>query len=132
MIDGTERPGQRPTDSIEQEDQYSGKKKHTLKNNLIIDIEERLVRYLSETYSGRIHNKRICDLEEPVFPLDINLFQDAGFQGYEPPGLTISQPKKKPKGQELTEAERVENKMISSIRILVQDNALRADSKREY
>lgn len=27
MIDGTERPVQRPTDSIEQKDQYSGKKK---------------------------------------------------------------------------------------------------------
>ena len=27
MIDGTERPIQRPTDPIEQKDQYSGKKK---------------------------------------------------------------------------------------------------------
>ena len=73
------------------------KKKHTLKNNLIIDIEERLVRYLSETYPGRSHDKRICDIEEPVFPPEINLFQDTGFQGYQPPGVTIYQPKKKPK-----------------------------------
>ncbi len=96
------------------------KKKHTLKNNLIIDIEERLVRYLSETYPGRIHDKRICDIEEPVFPPEINLFQDTGFQGYQPPGVTIYQPKKKPKGQELTAAEKAENKIISSIRILVE------------
>jgi hypothetical protein len=27
MIDGTERPVQRPTDDLEQQDQYSGKKK---------------------------------------------------------------------------------------------------------
>src|ERR671917_201009 len=90
------------------------KKKHTLKNNLIIDIEERLVRYLSETYPGRIHDKRICDIEELVFPPEINLFQDTGFQGYQPPGVTIYQPKKKPKGQELTEADKAENKIISA------------------
>lgn len=78
------------------------------------------MRYLSETYPGRIHDKRICDIEEPVFPPEINLFQDSGFQGYQPPGVTISQPKKKPKGQELTEADKAENKMISSIRILVE------------
>jgi DDE superfamily endonuclease len=120
MIDGTERPVQRPTDSIEQKDQYSGKKKHTLKNNLIIDIEERLVRYLSETYPGRMHDKRICDIEELVFPPEINLFQDSGFQGYEPPGVTIYQPLKKPKGQELTVEAKAENQIISSIRTLVE------------
>ena len=32
MIDGTERPVQRPTNALEQQDQYSGKKKDTLKN----------------------------------------------------------------------------------------------------
>jgi hypothetical protein len=47
IIDGTERPVQRPSDVTEQRDQYSGKKKHTLKNNLIVDIEQRLVRYLN-------------------------------------------------------------------------------------
>jgi len=96
------------------------KKRHTVKNNLIADVEERLVRYLSETYPGRMHDKRIGDLEEPGFPPDINLFQDTGFQGYHPPGVTIYQPKKKPKGGELTEAEKAENTLISSIRILVE------------
>jgi hypothetical protein len=32
-----------------------------VKNNLIGDVEEHLVRYLSETYPGRIHDKRICE-----------------------------------------------------------------------
>ena len=35
-----------------------------MKNNLIIDIEERLVRYLSQTFAGRVHDKRICDEED--------------------------------------------------------------------
>jgi hypothetical protein len=55
-----------------------------------------------------------------VFPPDINLFQDTGFQGYQPSGGTIYQPKKKPKGGELTEAEKADNKLISSIRIVVE------------
>ena len=78
------------------------------------------MRYLSETYPGRMHDKRICDLEELVFPPQMNLFQDTGFQGYQPPGVTLYQPKKKPKGQELTAAEKAENQIISSIRVLVE------------
>jgi hypothetical protein len=91
-----------------------------VKNNLIADIDERLVRYLSETYPGRIHDKRIGDLEEPEFPPDIHLFQDTGFQGYHPSGVTIYQPKKKPKGGELTAAEKEENTLISRMRIVVE------------
>ncbi len=121
LIDGTERPIHRPIDPIEQKDQYSGKKKgHRLKNNIIGDVEDRLVRYLSETYPGRVHDKRICDIEELVFPSDIVLFQDTGFQGYQPAGVNIYQPKKKPKGKELTSEEKAENKLISSIRILIE------------
>jgi len=75
-----------------------------------------------------MHDKRICDLEEPVFPRDITLFQDTGFQGYHPPGVTVYQPKKKPKGGELTAAEKAENTLIASIRIVVEH--IIADVKR--
>ena len=78
------------------------------------------MRSLSETYPGRIHDKRICDAEELVFPSDIGLFQDTGFQGDRPAGVHVYQPKKKPTGQELTSAEKAENKIISSIRILIE------------
>ncbi len=91
-----------------------------MKNNLIGDVEDRLVRYLSETYPGRVHDKHICDGEELVFPPDIGLFQDTGFQGYHPAGVHIYQPKKKPKGKELTPEEKAENTIISSIRILIE------------
>ena len=91
-----------------------------MKNTLIGDVEERLVRYLSETYPGRVHDKHMCDAEELVFPADIGLFQDTGFQGDHPAGVHIYQPKKKPKGKELTPEEKAENKIISSIRILME------------
>ena len=85
MIDGTERPIQRPKDAEQQKEYYSGKKKsHTVKNNLIPDVDERLVRYLSDTYAGRIHDKKICDEEDYTFPPGCGLFKDTGFQGFEP------------------------------------------------
>ena len=83
-------------------------------------MEDRLVRYLSETYPGRTHDKRICDEEDLAFPPGIGLFQDTGFQGYHPPGVDIYQPKKKPKGKDLSEEDKAENKIISSIRIAIE------------
>jgi hypothetical protein len=56
------------------------------------------------------------DEEDPVFPSDSGLFQDTGFQGYHPAGVTIYKPKKKSKGKELTPEDKAENKIISSIR----------------
>ncbi len=91
-----------------------------MKNNLIIDIEERLVRYLSQTWAGRIHDKRICDEEDYVFPPGSVLFKDTGFQGFEPDHVCTYQPKKKPRGYELSAEDKAENTMIASIRILVE------------
>ena len=91
-----------------------------MKNNLIIDIAERLVRYLSQTFAGRIHDKRMCDEEDYTFPPGCVLFKDTGFQGFEPKNVRTYQPKKKPRKQELSAEEKAENQKISSIRILVE------------
>ena len=49
----------------------------------MVDLEERLVRSLSRTYAGRVHEKRIGDAEDSPFP-PCGLFQETGFQGFEP------------------------------------------------
>jgi hypothetical protein len=90
-----------------------------VKNNLIIDVEDRLVQSLSDTYAGRVHDKRICEDENYTFP-PCGLFQDTGFPGYKPEHVDTYQPKKKPKGKELTEEDKAENTMISRSRILVE------------
>ena len=77
------------------------------------------MQYLSGTYGGRVHDKRICDEEAYQFP-PCGLFQDTGFQGYKPDHVDTYQPKKKPRGKELTDEEKAENTMIASIRILVE------------
>jgi len=120
IIDGTERRTRRPTEAERQKLCYSEKKMHTVKSNLIVDVEERLVRYLSSTYAGSVHDKRICDQKTYTFPPGCVLFQDTSFQGYEPDDSRTYQPKKKPQGQELTPADKAENTMISRMRIVVE------------
>jgi hypothetical protein len=58
--DGVERPIHRPSDKVDRELYYSGKKKrHTLKNALIVD-EFGAIHFLSDTYEGSmIHVSRV-------------------------------------------------------------------------
>jgi hypothetical protein len=120
-IDGVERRRQRPSDPEEQKTFYSGKKKaHTFKNNLIVSVRSRLVYYLGATHAGKKQEKAICDEEQPPFPEGSTLYQDKGFQGYAPAGVTIRQPKKKPRGGQLTPEEKQQNALISRLRIVVE------------
>jgi Helix-turn-helix of DDE superfamily endonuclease/DDE superfamily endonuclease len=95
VIDGTERRIQRPKDSVQQGQQYSGKKKtHTDKNVVVAEVESREIVYLSPTYVGKTHDKAIADQEQVVYPKEASLHQDTGFQGYAPKVKQVLQPKK--------------------------------------
>jgi hypothetical protein len=120
-IDGTERRRQRPKNKEEQKLFYSGKKKsHTVKNNVIVTVGNRRVEYLSHTWEGKKHDKTICDVEGHEFPEGTILYKDTGFQGYEPSGVHTFQPKKKPRGGELSIEEKEQNSLISKVRIVVE------------
>jgi hypothetical protein len=120
-IDGTERRRQRPKDQEEQKRFYSGKKKaHTVKNNVIVTLGHKRIDYLGATWEGKKHDKSICDDEGHEFPEGSTLYKDTGFQGYEPVGVDTRQPKKKPRGRELTDEEKEQNSLISRMRIIVE------------
>jgi hypothetical protein len=78
------------------------------------------VLYLSGTHEGKKHDKKIADEEGYCFPPGSKLLQDTGFQGYQPEGVTILQPKKKPRNGELTPVEKVINRALSSVRVEVE------------
>jgi hypothetical protein len=119
LHDGTEREVPRPVDDELQKDRYSGKKKkHTVKNAVII-AACCLIVYVSRTFSGSVHDKKIADIDYTV-PPGYTLVQDTGYQGYQPEGVIIIQPKKKPKGKDLTEEEKSVNREISSYRVRVE------------
>ena len=120
IIDGTERAINRPKDKDKQKTYYSGKKKaHTVKNN-VITARGGGILYLSGTYEGKRHDKKIADQERYRFPPGSKLLQDTGFQGHRPAGVTVIQPKKKPRGGELTPDEKIINRAISSVRVEVE------------
>ena len=95
IIDGTERRRQRPKSPAKQADVYSGKKKtHCDKNVVLVQAKTKRVGFLSQTYVGKTHDKKIVDTEPITYPPDTILYKDTGFQGYEPAGIQPRQPKK--------------------------------------
>jgi hypothetical protein len=121
IIDGTERPIRRPKDKERREKYYSGKKKrHTLKNNVVSEKRTRKVKVLSPTCEGKKHDKKLADEQDLRFPKGSKVWKDTGFQGYEPDDVITYQPKKKPKGKELTPEEKEQNRQISIERISVE------------
>jgi hypothetical protein len=90
-----------------------------VKNNLICSPQKRIL-WLSRTYDGATHDKKIADEEAVCFPKRITLWQDTGFQGHHPEKVNIRMPTKKPRGKELSAEQKTENKKISSYRIKVE------------
>ncbi len=95
IMDGTERRRQRPKQAEKQALHYSGKKKiHSDKNVLIATAKKKRISYLSQTYPGKTHDKKVADIENISYPKQITLHKDTGFQGYEPKVRKLYQPKK--------------------------------------
>jgi hypothetical protein len=76
--------------------------------------------FLSAPYEGKANAKSLADLEGYSLPPGSGLYQDMGFQGVVLAGVTIVQPKKKPRGGELTPPEKATNRRIASIRIRIE------------
>jgi hypothetical protein len=96
IIDGTERRRQRPKNPEKQAAHYSGKKKtHSDKNVVVTDARGRRVGFLSGTYPGKTHDKRVADEAAIAYPPGTVLYKDTGFQGYEPAVKETCQAKKK-------------------------------------
>ncbi len=95
IIDGTERRRQRPKNPEKQALYYSGKKKaHSDKNVIIVNTRSKRVGYLSPTYAGKTHDKKVADREQIAYPKRSILRKDTGFQGYEPKVKQTHQSKK--------------------------------------
>lgn len=120
--DGTERLIPRSTDYETQKENYSGKKHaHCKKNNVITNAECK-VEYLSDTYEGRVHDKKINEEEKMEYPDNSKVLVDTGFQGYIPEvkNIELIIPTKKPRGRELTDEEKENNQKISKVRVKIE------------
>ena len=62
-----------------------------------------------------MHDKAMADEEQVRFPDGIHLFQDSGYQGFEPQNVFIVQPFKKPRKAELNPIQKWFNQYVSRI-----------------
>jgi hypothetical protein len=97
-----------------------GKKVHTDKNLVLVNIHSQKVVYLSATEVGKKHDKKLADEAAIRYPQQATLGKDSGFQGYEPPTIVTWQPKKKPRGQPLSGVDNYWNTLLASARIVVE------------
>jgi len=95
------------------------KKSHTIKNVVLASGQKKIL-YLSQTYEGSVHDKKIADEAEIEFETTIELLQDSGFQGFCPQKATVAMPEKKPKGMDLTDEQKQENKRKAAQRVVVE------------
>jgi hypothetical protein len=110
----------RPQDPTEQTRCYSGKTKcHTVKNVLLINAALTIL-FLSETYAGSTHGKRIADATPYPLPAGSCLLQDLGFLAFTLDRVEIIMPTRKPRGRALTHAQKTANRRIARRRVRIE------------
>lgn len=119
ILDGTERPVQRPKNSEKQKEHYSGKKKRHTRKHITGSTRNKRVIILSKARAGKIHDKRQLDQEDLVgnIPEEVAIEGDLGFQGLQNEFDNIHLPHKKPRGKELSDQQKQENQAFSRQRV---------------
>ena len=82
-----------------------------MKNVLLVNGPLTIL-FLSDTYGGRVHDKRIAEATPSPLPAGSQLLQDLGFLAFTLPQVDICMPTKKPRGQELTVDQQLANEIL--------------------
>lgn len=120
MLDGAERPMQRPKSARRNRRHYSGKKKSHRRKNLVMSDANRRILLLTPSKPGRRHDKNLADRSHLLraIPPEVGVVVDTGFQGVKHPNLFI--PEKGTRRRPLSEQQRAHNRYVSSQRIVVE------------
>jgi hypothetical protein len=79
-----------------------------------------LILFLSDTYGGRVHDKRIADATPSPLPARSRLLQDLGFLAFTLPQVAILMPTKTPRGQELTREQHRAHQALPQHRLRIE------------
>jgi DDE superfamily endonuclease len=79
-----------------------------------------MILFLSDTYGGHVHDKRIADATPYPLPARSRLLQDLGFLAFTLPQVEILMPTKKPRGEELTRAQQRANQALHQRRLRIE------------
>jgi hypothetical protein len=90
-----------------------------VKNVLLIDAALTIL-FLSATYAGSTHDKRIADATPYPLPAGSRLLQDLGFLAFTLDHVAIIMPTKKPRGRALTRPQKAANRRIARRRVRIE------------
>jgi DDE superfamily endonuclease len=76
--------------------------------------------FLSETYAGSTHDKRIADATLYPLPPGSRLLQDLGFLAFTLDHVEIIMPTRKPRGRALTPPQKAANRRIARRRVRIE------------
>ena len=118
--DGTERRVGHPHDPTEQTRCDRGKRTcHTVKHVLLINAVLTIL-FLSESYVGRTHDKRMADAMPYPLPAGRRWLQDLGFLAFTLDQVEIIMPTRKPRGRALTRRQKAANRRIARRRVRIE------------
>ena len=90
-----------------------------MKNVLLIDAALTIL-FLSATYAGSTHDKRMADATPYPLPAGSRLLQDLGFLAFTLDHVAIIMPTKKPRGRALTRPQKAANRRIARRRVRIE------------
>lgn len=90
-----------------------------MKNVLLIDAALTIL-FLSDTYAGSVHDKRIAETTPYPLPAGSRLLQDLGFLAFTLNQVEVIMPTKKPRGRALTRAQKAANRRIARRRVRIE------------
>jgi hypothetical protein len=90
-----------------------------VKNVLLVNATLTIL-FLSDTYEGSAHDKRIADTTPYPLPSGSQLLQDLGFLAFTLDGVISITPFKKPRGGSLTDEQKAFNQQLARRRVRIE------------
>jgi hypothetical protein len=90
-----------------------------VKNVLLVNAALTIL-FLSETYAGSTHDKRIAEATPYPLPAGSRLLQDLGFLAFTLDQVEVIMPTRKPRGRRLTRAQTAMNRRIARRRVRIE------------
>ena len=128
FIDSTEQEIQRPKNKRKRKNYYSGKKKkHTVKTQLMVNAEGKILHKSNQHKKGRKHDYSVYKDEHPTTPPQVKNYYDLGYYRIENDfsDMKVLLPVKKKRNIELTKTEKRYNKRHSRQRVIVEHTICR-------
>lgn len=122
LIDGAERPIQKPKDQKKRKKVYSGKKKTTTRKHVVISTPDKRILVLGKSKTGRRHDRRIAERQQLIenIPPNVTAWMDSGFIGADRLHKNSQICSKATKNHPLSTTQKENNKVISAFRIPVE------------